>query len=137
MFARGARITSYNVCYTKLLRTLGIIAIAFVAQRWSGVVNRLHGSDGDGKDRWLGRFWSVVSGFTSFIAHAGGPPLSMYLIPKQMDRVLYVGTTAVFFAIINASKWLPYVWLDLLPRDTLMEGALLALISPLGSYNFV
>jgi len=112
--------------------TLGVIAIAFVAQRWSGVVSRLHGSSGDAKDRWLGRFWSLVSGFTSFIAHAGGPPLSMYLIPKQMDRVLYVGTTAVFFAIINATKWLPYFWLDLLPRDTLMSGALLAVISPLG-----
>lgn len=59
-------------------------------------------------------------------------PLSMYLIPKQMDRVIYVGTSAVFFAVINASKWLPYIWLDLFPLDTLMAGALLAVVSPVG-----
>jgi len=112
--------------------TLGVLSILFVLQRWSGIAGRLHAAASEAQDRWLGRFWSLISGFTSFVAHAGGPPLSMYLIPKQMDRVIYVGTSAVFFAVINASKWVPYVWLDLFPLDTLMAGALLAVVSPVG-----
>jgi uncharacterized membrane protein YfcA len=112
--------------------TIGIVAIAFVAQRWTGVVGRLHGAASERTDRWLGRFWSLVAGFTSFVAHAGGPPLSMYLIPKQLDRVRYVGTSAVFFAIVNASKWVPYAWLGLFETDTLLAGAALALVSPVG-----
>ena len=112
--------------------TLGVLSILFVLQRWSGIASRMHGAVSARQDRWLGRFWSLVSGFTSFVAHAGGPPLSMYLIPKQMDRVIYVGTSAVFFAVINASKWVPYIWLDLFPLDTLMAGALLAVVSPVG-----
>jgi len=112
--------------------TLGVLSILFVMQRWSGIANRLHAGASARQDRWLGRFWSLISGFTSFVAHAGGPPLSMYLIPKQLDRVIYVGTSAVFFAVINASKWVPYMWLDLFPLDTLMAGALLAVVSPVG-----
>jgi len=112
--------------------TLGVLSILFVMQRWSGIASRMHAAASSRQDRWLGRFWSLISGFTSFVAHAGGPPLSMYLIPKQMDRVIYVGTSAVFFAVINASKWVPYMWLDLFPLDTLMAGALLAVVSPVG-----
>lgn len=112
--------------------TLGVLSILFVMQRWSGIASRMHAAASPRQDRWLGRFWSLISGFTSFVAHAGGPPLSMYLIPKQMDRVIYVGTSAVFFAVINASKWVPYMWLDLFPLDTLMAGALLAVVSPVG-----
>jgi len=112
--------------------TLGVLSILFVLQRWSGIASRLHAAATARQDRWLGRFWSLVSGFTSFVAHAGGPPLSMYLVPKQMDRVIYVGTTAVFFAVINASKWVPYVWLDLFPLETLETGALLAVVAPVG-----
>lgn len=112
--------------------TLGLLAILFVLQRWSGIASRLHALRDGPVDRWLGRIWSLVSGFTSFVAHAGGPPLSMYLIPKQLDRVIYVGTSAVFFAVINASKWVPYLWLDLFPRETLVAGAALAVVSPVG-----
>ncbi|QID19629.1 sulfite exporter TauE/SafE family protein [Nitrogeniibacter mangrovi] len=125
-------LTFRSVSVAGLKLTLGVLAVLFVLQRWSGIANRLHAAASERTDRWLGRFWSLVSGVTSFIAHAGGPPLSMYLIPRQMDRVMYVGTSAVFFAVINASKWVPYVWLDLFPMETLKAGLALALVSPVG-----
>ena len=58
---------------------------------------------------------SAVAGFTSFIAHAGGPPLSMYLLRRSLDKTQFVATTAAFFAAINYVKLVPYAWLGL-PR---------------------
>jgi uncharacterized protein len=109
---------------------IGSITLLFVLQRWLGTPHQRLAVGW--RDRWLGRLWAMTSGFPSFVAHAGGPPMSMYLIPKQLDRVVYVGTSAMFFAAINAAKWVPYGLLGLFPLPTLQTGALLALAAPLG-----
>jgi hypothetical protein len=54
-----------------------------------------------------------VSGFTSFVAHAGGPPLNVWLIPQRLDKAVFVGTTVMFFTAINAAKVVPYLALGL------------------------
>lgn len=51
--------------------------------------------------------WFAFSGLTSTIAHAGGPPLSVYLLPQQLEKAVLVGTTVIFFAVINAVKLVP------------------------------
>lgn len=108
---------------------LGTVSVLFVLQRWLGPESSVDSGD---HDTLRGRFWGALSGFTSFIAHAGGPPISMYLIPKRLDRRLYVGTTALLFAAINFSKWLPYSLLGLFSPSTLGQGALFALAAPVG-----
>lgn len=55
-----------------------------------------------------GNFWGTVSGFTSFLAHAGGPPYQIYALPLRQDPKIYAGTSTVFFAILNAVKLIPY-----------------------------
>ncbi|UYF99607.1 MULTISPECIES: sulfite exporter TauE/SafE family protein [unclassified Halomonas] len=52
-----------------------------------------------------------VCGFTSFIAHAGAPPLNVYLLPRKLAKETFIATCAVAFAIVNAIKLGPYVWL--------------------------
>lgn len=54
--------------------------------------------------RWLGVLSGIGSGFTSMIAHAGSPPFQFYVMPKGLDRDLYVGTSVLFFAATNAMK---------------------------------
>ena len=44
-----------------------------------------------------GRFWSLVSGYTSCIIHAGGQPISFYLLPLKLDKTIYVGTATLVF----------------------------------------
>lgn len=56
----------------------------------------------------------ALAGFTSTIAHAGGPPLAVYLLPQRLSQALYVGTTAWFFGVTNALKLVPYWYLGLL-----------------------
>jgi len=55
-----------------------------------------------------GLFWGTLSGFTSFIAHAGAPPYQMYLVPQKLPRLMFAGTTTVVFAAVNLAKVIPY-----------------------------
>lgn len=55
-----------------------------------------------------GLFWGGVAGITSFISHTGGPPFQIYMLPKRLAPARYAGTSAWFFAIVNAVKLGPY-----------------------------
>jgi uncharacterized membrane protein YfcA len=72
-----------------------------------------------------GVFWSSISGFTSFISHAGGPPILQYLLPQGMDRVRMVGTTVIYFSVVNFAKLVPFAFLGLLDVSNLQTAGLL------------
>ncbi len=74
----------------------------------------------------------AAAGFTSTIAHAGGPPIAIYLLPQQLQKHIYVGTNAVFFAITNAIKLIPYAMLGLLRPGNLATIAILAPLTYIG-----
>jgi len=79
--------------------------------------------------RWVGALLTMTSGFTSFIAHAGGPPITAYVIPLRLSPLLFTSTMAFFFFIINLSKWIPYGMLGLLDmRNMLTSLTLLPLV---------
>lgn len=73
-----------------------------------------------------------VSGYTSFVAHAGGPPVAAALLPRRMAPLAFAGTAAVFFTAINASKWLPYGALGLLDLRNLATSVLLMPVAAFG-----
>jgi uncharacterized membrane protein YfcA len=81
-----------------------------------------------------GIFWSALSGFTSFVSHAGGPPIMQYLMPQNMDKMRLVGTTVVFFSVVNFSKLGPYAQLGLLDISNLGVSLLLAPAIPVGYF---
>jgi uncharacterized membrane protein YfcA len=64
------------------------------------------------------------SGITTMVAHSGGPPLAMYLLPRGLGKEIYAGTTSLFFTIGNATKAVP--WL-LLVRPTGNAWTLMAI----------
>lgn len=82
--------------------------------------------------RWLGAILTATSGFTSFIAHAGGPPVNAYMIPMQLSPVRFTATMAFFFFVINLAKWLPYAWLGLLDWRNFATSLVLLPIAPVG-----
>ena len=53
-----------------------------------------------------------ASGVTTMVAHSGGPPLAMYLLPLGLTKELYAGTTSLFFTIGNATKLAPWLLLS-------------------------
>jgi len=53
----------------------------------------------------------TASGFTTFVAHAGGPPLTMYLLRRGLDKGRFAGTSVAFFTLANVLKLPPYLLL--------------------------
>ncbi|MEO7939955.1 MAG: sulfite exporter TauE/SafE family protein [Burkholderiaceae bacterium] len=82
--------------------------------------------------RWWGAILTATSGFTSFIAHAGGPPIAAYVIPLRLTPVKFASTMAFFFFVINLSKWIPYYWLGLLDLRNMATSLVLLPLAPIG-----
>ena len=79
-----------------------------------------------------GGFWGALAGFTSFIAHAGGPPLNVYLLPLRLEKSVYIGTCVIFFATINLAKIPSYYWLGQFTPENLLTAAALLPLVPVG-----
>lgn len=79
-----------------------------------------------------GVFWSSLSGLTSFIAHAGSPPIMAYLLPQRLDKRVYVGTTVWFFFLSNYAKLVPYAFLGQLNMSNLATALVLLPLVPIG-----
>jgi uncharacterized protein len=106
---------------------LGALTLAFLAQRLfiplgrSGVL-----------PPWAGRLCSTTAGFTSFIAHAGGPPIMAYVLPLKLAPAVASATMAVYFAVINVVKVVPYAALGLFDTRNLATSLVLLPLAPLG-----
>lgn len=66
--------------------------------------------------RPISPYWALPAGtscgFTSFLAHAGAPPLNLYLIPRKLTKEAFIATSAIAFAAVNLIKLPPYLWLN-------------------------
>lgn len=74
-----------------------------------------------------GVFWTTVAGFTSFVSHAGAPPWQVWVLPLGMSKLVFAGTTTIVFAIMNATKIVPYYFLGQLELQNLRIAAVLFL----------
>ena len=110
---------------------LGIIAISFTLNHWWLHLRAPHASR-EHYPRSVGVVAGAVAGFTSFIAHAGGPPVTMYLLRRGYDRTTFVGTTVLFFTVVNYVKLLPYGWLGQFELSNLSTSLVLAPLAPIG-----
>ena len=81
-----------------------------------------------------GLFWGSIAGFTSFVAHAGGPPYQMFVLPQKLDKMTYAGTATITFAIINLLKLPPYWFLGQVNLGSLETGLYLTPIALIGAF---
>jgi uncharacterized membrane protein YfcA len=107
---------------------VGVFTLLFLAQRLLFPPK----ADSAPPPKWLGAILTATSGFTSFIAHAGGPPVNAYMIPLRLSPVKFTATMAFFFFVINLSKWIPYAWLGLLDGRNMATSLVLLPIAPIG-----
>jgi uncharacterized protein len=77
----------------------------------------------------------MASGYTSFVAHAGGPPAIAYLLPLRLPPMTYTATMAVLFAAINLTKWPLYGSLGLLDLRGLATSLSLMPVAMLGVWT--
>lgn len=110
---------------------IGIMGITFCLYTWS---KRKHFSPPTQPTMKKGIFWGTLSGFTSFVAHAGGPPFQIYILPQKLPKMVFAGTTTIVFAVVNLAKIIPYSNLHPYTANTLKVSLLLLPIAAIGTF---
>jgi uncharacterized membrane protein YfcA len=110
---------------------IGIIAGAFVIRHWLGSrLERLAPMPGPVSGAVLG----ALGGFTTMLANAGGPVWQLHLLPQRLDKLDYIGTFTVLFAVGNLAKIPAFGALGQLTAQNLATGILLLPAAVLASY---
>jgi uncharacterized membrane protein YfcA len=107
---------------------VGALTLLFLAQRLLFPLR----VDAPPPPRPLGFVLAIASGFTSFVAHAGSPPINVYVLPLRLPPITYAATMSVFFAAVNVSKWIPYAWLGLIDLRNMATALALTPLAPIG-----
>lgn len=107
---------------------VGAVTLIFLAQRLLFPPK----ADAPPPPRWVGALLTTVSGFTSFVAHAGAPPINAYVIPLKLKPVVFAASMSVFFFFINLFKWVPYAWLGLLTPQNMVTSLVFLPLVPVG-----
>lgn len=109
---------------------LGLIAIVFAADR---LLRRKGGGSGpQARSRAFAWLCGTGAGFTSTLAHSGGPPLMIYLFGRRLSKEAFVATSVFFFTAINLAKLPFYMAIGLFSRETLLMSAMLVPLVPFG-----
>ncbi len=83
---------------------------------------------------YKGAICSSIAGFTSFCAHSGGTPTSIYLLPLRLKKETYVGTRILFFTSVNIIKLPLYINLSMVNFNTLYHSMVLLPLSLIGIF---
>jgi uncharacterized membrane protein YfcA len=122
---------AFGVMSDQLVKGLiGLIAVGFTLDRL--LRHRGQATTEQRPPRIFGWLSGVGAGFTSTLAHAGGPPVMIYLLSWRQPRETFVATTVFFFSVINLAKLPFYIALGLFSIDTLTMSAILLPLVPVG-----
>ena len=81
----------------------------------------------------VGSVYGTLAGFTTMVANAGGPVMSLYLLSVGATKLRFMGTAACFFFATNLVK-LPFsIGLSLVTVDTLRTALVLVPLVLLGA----
>lgn len=82
---------------------------------------------------WHGYLAGWAAGFGSALANVGAPPFTAYMLLQKVDPTAFIGTTTLFFAIINILK-LPFALMsrNILDIQLMLNIAWAFLLIPLG-----
>lgn len=87
---------------------------------------------------WQSLLTGTFAGASSTIAHAAGPIVALYLLPQKLDRRTYVGTTAMYFFLLNTAKLPAYAmsgaFADASPASTLIFAPLVLIGAVFGRW---
>ncbi|MBI5773954.1 MAG: sulfite exporter TauE/SafE family protein [Verrucomicrobia bacterium] len=110
---------------------IGVLAVLFVV--FQLVKENIFKAEGAfAPNHWFGVPCGLGAGVTSTFAHGAGPLVSLFLIPQQLSKEIYVGTTVLVFTWINWIKLPFFAAHDIITRDTLAASAAFLPLIPAG-----
>lgn len=124
----------YRVASPDVIRLLiGGVAVGFVFYQLAQARGLLRLRAGAVPD-WAGGLIGVVTGFTTFISHAGGPPAALFLLNRGLNKAQYQATTVLVFWALNVVKFVPYAALGMFSAQTALANLALAPFALLGTW---
>jgi uncharacterized protein len=119
----GGWIMASRVSDAAVRLAVGLISIGFAI--FVLTRDRVRGNEATKADVPPGILWGAISGFTSFISHAGGPAFLVYTMPQRLPPRIFAGTSVIFFAAVNVLKIPPYFMLGQFTKENLLQSLLL------------
>ena len=110
-------LTASSISADQVRLGVGVLAMAFCLNAWFG--RRAGGGKVQPHDAVRAGLWGTVSGYTSFVIHAGGAPFNIYALPRGLPKEQLAGTSSIYFAVVNLYKVAPYLMLGQLTAETL------------------
>jgi uncharacterized membrane protein YfcA len=102
----GAGVLAAQVSDGVIRLVVGLIALGLVAYMFARA--GLPGESAQPRASH-GVFWGALSGFTTTLIQIGAPPYFAFVLPQRLPKMVYVGTTVMFFASANVMKIVPYL----------------------------
>lgn len=102
---------------------VGLIALGFAINAWW--FRHIKPTDLPKPRAWFGTCCGGLAAFTSTLIQIGAPPYYVFVLPQRLEKMLYVGTTCWFFALVNAMKVAPYFALGQFSTSGLLTSIVL------------
>ncbi len=80
----------------------GVIAVMLLVHRWR--TRRAAQADSAAMPAWFGPCAGLLAGFSTMVANAAGPVMTLYLLAMRLPKLEFLGTGAAFFLVINWIK---------------------------------
>jgi uncharacterized protein len=131
----GVTIGTYfiaNVSTNALKIGLAVISLLFVVYKL--LEKRIQASLNYQERQWHGWLAGTTAGFASSLAHSGSPPISIYLMLLEVTPTVFLGTSVLFFAILNWIKVPYYLYIHLFNFQLIRQTAWVFLIVPFGAW---
>jgi uncharacterized protein len=100
---------------------VGVTGVCFALYTWFGKVP----AQPQRPSVPVGMLWGSLAGFTSTIIQVGAPPYQVHILPQRLDKLTLIGTTIIFFALVNVMKLAPYIALGQFSPRTLATSVVL------------
>ena len=120
---------SVNEQFVRLM--VGLTALAFVADYLWRMVGKHELTT---RGSLSAALWGTTAGFTSFLAHAGGPPYQIHTLPLRLAPITFAATSVYFFTTVNTVKLIPYFALGQFSSQNLMTTLVLVPLAPFATY---
>jgi uncharacterized membrane protein YfcA len=121
-----------NVSTYVLKIGLAVIALSFVVYKI--FEKRILGSLNYQERKWHGWLAGTTAGFSSSLAHSGGPPIIIYFMLRDVSPSVFIATSVLFFAILNWIKVPYYLYIHLFDFQRLWQIAWVIPLVPLGAW---
>ena len=115
---------------------IGLIAVAFVVYQVALATGVLRIRPRE-VSLGAGLLAGLVAGFTSFVANAGGPPASVYMLARGVTKTEFQATMVIVFWIINVAKFVPFLFLNIFTWQIAKADLMLAPFAVFGAWRGV